>query len=174
MSQPSRAVAFDLDTASLSSLQEALPAWEIAVVHGATAASLTRGWNPGTADLLVVKAREDMGETLGLCRFLGYCTDFSPDCREAPASDLGFHAERQYQPPRVDAPLLLLVSPGQETIVRAALEAGAHCCLTLPIHHKDVAAMLANARSGNQPGRHTRSLERPQTEDRWRDEGGQG
>src|SRR5437588_10656130 len=37
MSYRSRAVAFDLDAASLSSLREALPAWEIEVVSGATA-----------------------------------------------------------------------------------------------------------------------------------------
>jgi hypothetical protein len=53
-----RAVAFDLDAASLSGLREALPEWEIEVVNGATAASLTHDWNHGAADLLVVQARE--------------------------------------------------------------------------------------------------------------------
>ena len=34
--------------------------------------------------------------------------------------------------------------------------------------------MLAHARAGNQPGRHTLSIERAQTDDCWRDDGGQG
>jgi hypothetical protein len=37
-----------------------------------------------------------------------------------------------------------------------------------------VASMLVHARAGNQPGRHTLDLERAQSEDRWRDDGGQG
>jgi hypothetical protein len=44
----------------------------------------------------------------------------------------------------------------------------------LPIHAKDVARMLAHARVGNQPGRHTLNLEGAQDEDRWRDDGGEG
>ncbi len=75
---------------------------------------------------------------------------------------------------RIDAPLLVLVYPGQEALVRAALEAGAHSCLILPICAKEVASMLAHARAGNQPGRHTLNLEGAQREDRWRDTGGQG
>ena len=50
-----KAVAFDLDAASLSGLREALPGWEIEVLHGATAASLTYDWNPGEADLLAAE-----------------------------------------------------------------------------------------------------------------------
>ena len=34
--------------------------------------------------------------------------------------------------------------------------------------------MLAHAGAGNQPGRHTLSLDQVQIEDRWRDDGGQG
>jgi hypothetical protein len=67
-----------------------------------------------------------------------------------------------------------LIHPGQENLVEAILEAGAHSCLRLPIHAKDAASMLARARAGNQPGRHTRDLEQAQTEDRWQDDGGQG
>jgi hypothetical protein len=37
-----------------------------------------------------------------------------------------------------------------------------------------VAGMLARVRQGNQPGRHTLSLDPAQIEDRWRDDGGQG
>jgi len=44
----------------------------------------------------------------------------------------------------------------------------------LPINPKDVASMLVHAQEGNQPGRHTLDLEQAQTEDRWRDDGGQG
>jgi hypothetical protein len=64
----SRAVAFDLDVASLMSLREALPEWDIEVVNRATIASLRQDWNPRAADLLVVNARAEVAETLGLCR----------------------------------------------------------------------------------------------------------
>ncbi len=55
----------------------------------------------------------------------------------------------------------------------AALEEGAHSCLVQPIHYKDVIQMLAHARAGNQPGRHTLSGEGAQRENPWRDEGGE-
>ncbi len=169
-----RAVAFDLDEASLISLREALPEWEIEVVNGATAASLTHNWNPGAADLLVVKAREEVAETLGLCRFLVFCNGYSPDSREEEAETMGRHGSRQNQARRTNAPLLLLVPGGEESLVRAALEAGADSCLVLPVHAKEVASMLARVRGGNRPGRHTLSLHLPQCEDRWRDDGGEG
>ena len=60
----------------------------------------------------------------------------------------------------------------RKSIVRDVLKAGAHSCLMLPINAKDVASMLVHAQAGNQPGRHTRDLEKAQTEDRWRDDGG--
>ena len=75
---------------------------------------------------------------------------------------------------RRNAPLLVLVPVGQESLVRAALEAGADSCLVLPVHAKEVASMLARLQQGNRPGRHTLNLERAQTEDPWRDDGGQG
>jgi hypothetical protein len=53
-----KAVALDLDAASLISLREALPGWEIGVVNGATAPPLSHDGDPGAADLLVGKARE--------------------------------------------------------------------------------------------------------------------
>ena len=168
-----RAVAFDLDAASLISLGEALPGWEIEVINGATAASLSPNWNPGAVNFLVVGSRANAAETLGLCRFLSFCTSYSSDSR--PAADIsGRHGSGQNQGPRADAPLLVLVPPGQAPLVRAALDAGAHSCLVLPIHAKEVASMLVHARAGNQPGRHTLDLEGTQTEDRWRDDGGQG
>jgi len=52
-----RAVAVDLDAASLLSLREAFPDWVIEAVSGATAASLSQDWNPGAADLLVLSWR---------------------------------------------------------------------------------------------------------------------
>ena len=73
MPSQSKVIAFDVDRASLLSLRKALPDSVIEVVNGATAASLTRDWNPGTVDLLVVVAREDLEETLRLCRFLVSC-----------------------------------------------------------------------------------------------------
>jgi hypothetical protein len=51
-----RTVAFDLDAASLISLHEALPGWEIDTSNGATFGALAQNWDPGEADLLVVSA----------------------------------------------------------------------------------------------------------------------
>jgi hypothetical protein len=169
-----RAVAFDLDAASLLSLREALPGWEIEVVNGATAASLPRDWNPGEVNLLVVGVRANVTETLGLCRFLAFCTSYARDSRQEVAETLGPHRNGQNQERWAGAPLLVLVPAGQEAIVGAALEAGAHSGLMLPIHAKEVASMLVHARADNQPGRHTLNLEGTQSEDRWRDDGGQG
>jgi hypothetical protein len=173
LSHQFRAIAFDLDAASLLSLREALPGWEMELVTGATAASLSQNWNPGAADLFVVKAGEDVAETFGLCRLLASCSGFSTDFRGA-AKATGLNRSPQGQVQRTDAPLLVLVPPGQEALVRAALEAGAQSCLILPIHAQEVITMLSHARAGNQPGRHTLNLEQAQHEDLWRDDGGQG
>ena len=159
-----RVIAFDLDEASLIHLKEAFPAGVVEAINGATAASLAHDWNPGRADLLVVRARDEAAETLGLCRFLVRCSAFSTDAR----------GQQQNQRHRADAPLLVLVSPGQEAFVRAALEAGAHSCLIMPIHAKEVASMVARAEEGNQSGRHMLTLDQARSEDRWRDDGGQG
>jgi DNA-binding NarL/FixJ family response regulator len=174
MANQSKVIAFDLDPASLISLREALPEWEIEVVNGATAASHTHAWNPGAADLLVVKAREEVAETLGLCRFLVFSGVFSTVSREEVAATSRLYRRRQDDERRAGVPLLVLVPSEQEALVRAALEAGADSCLVLPVHAKEVASMLARVRQGNQPGRHTLDLDRAQREDRWRDEGGQG
>jgi hypothetical protein len=169
-----RAVAFELDAASLASLREALPECAIELVNGATADSLTRDWQPGTADLLVVKAREEVTETLGLCRFLVSCGVLATDSPKDMAETLGLHQSRQNQAGNAHAPLLVLVRPGRESVVRGVLKTGAHSCLLLPIFAKDVASMLVHSHDGNQPGRHTLNLEQAQTEDRWRDDGGEG
>ena len=180
MSIPSRAVAFDLDQASLLSLRTALPGCTIEVVNGASAASLTRDWNPGTVDLLIVKARKELAETLELCRFLvssgvlARDSSKATDTQEALPKTLGLHRSRQDRARRPPSPLLVLVPPGRERIVKALLKAGAHSCLTLPVNAEDVASMLVHAQAGNQPGRHTLNLEKAQIEDRWRDDGGQG
>ena len=150
MAQQARAVAFDVDAASLITLREALPEWGIEVIQGANATALRRDWNPETADLLVLGARAEVTETLGLCRGL------------------------RSQAGRAATPLLVLVPPEQPALVRAVLEAGANSCLVLPVHAKEVVAVVSRAREENQPGRHTLGLDRAQTEDRWRDDGGQG
>ena len=167
-----RAVAFDVDAASLISLREALPEWEIEVVNGATAASLTQARNPGGADLLIVMAREKVAETVGLCRFLVGCGVLSIDSGNEVA-ETSLHSSGQNQE-CADAPLLVLVPSGHEPLVRAALEAGAHRCLVLPVHSKEVASVVAHALPGNQPGRITLNLDQSQSEDRWRDDGGEG
>ena len=180
MPNQSKAVVFDVDLASLSSLRKALPDCVIEEVNGATAAALTRDWNPGTLDLVVVQARTEVAQTLELCRFLVSCGVLGKDApvvtdsQEALPKTLGLHRSRPNVGRRPHSPLLVLVPPNQESVVADMLKAGAHSCLTLPIDAKDVASMLVHAQAGNQPGRHTLDLEQAQTEDRWRDDGGQG
>ena len=65
--------------------------------------------------------------------------------------------------PGGEAPLLVRVPPGQQTLVGPALEAGARSCLILPIHPKGVSCTLAHARAGNHPGRDALDLD--QTEE---------
>jgi DNA-binding response OmpR family regulator len=144
-----KVIAFDVDWESLVSLRQAFPEWEVEATHGSTVGSLERDWDPGTADLLVVGAGERAAETLGLCRGL--------------RSQVG----------RALTPILVLVPPDQQPLVRAALDAGADSCLVLPVHAKDLISMVARARRGNRPGRHTLGLDRAQREDQWRDEGGE-
>jgi DNA-binding NarL/FixJ family response regulator len=169
-----KAVAFDLDAASLISLRQALPEWQIEVVNGATADSLHPHWDPAAADLLVVTARAEVAATLELCRFLVFRGVFAPDSREEVAKTPGLRRSREDQARQADAPLLVLVPAGQEPLVKAALEAGADSCLVLPVHAKEMASMLARMRQGNRPGHHTLNLDRAQCADSWRDEGGQG
>jgi DNA-binding NarL/FixJ family response regulator len=161
---PGRAIAFDVDAVSLASLRDALPGWEVVAVHGTSAASLSRGAPGGPADLLIVGARANATETLGLCRLLG--------ARTAPPAGAPEEADEAHGPP-AGAPLLVLVPREQQTLVGAALEAGARSCLLLPIHPKEVANMLANARAGDRPGRHTRGLDRAEATDPWQEDGGE-
>jgi DNA-binding response OmpR family regulator len=144
-----RAVAFNVDADSLACLGQAFPDWEIEAVRGATAGSLDHDWDPGAAGLLIVGVHHDVVETLGLCRSL------------------------RSQAGRAMTPLLVLVQPAEEALVRAALRAGADSCLVLPIHAKDVVSMVDRMRQGNQPGRHTLNLDHAQNADRWRDDGGE-
>jgi DNA-binding response OmpR family regulator len=144
-----KAIAFDVDAASLASLRQAFPDWQVETMNGATPESLARDWDPGTASLLVIGSREEVAETLGLCRGL--------------RSQVG----------RGRTPLLVLVQPTQEALVRAALDANADSCLVLPVHPKELVTMVSRALAGNQPGRHTLGLDKAQREDRWRDEGGE-
>ncbi len=169
----SRAVAFDVDAASLASLRDALPEWEIVSVNGATAASLSGHWDPGAADLLVVGTRGDAGETLGLCRLLSFCTSYSTEAQTEGMQALASERSLPRTAAGRNAPLLVLVPAGQEPLVGAALEAGAWGCLMLPIHAKEVTSMLAHSRSGNRPGHHTLGLDRPQDGDLWQEDGGE-
>jgi hypothetical protein len=175
-----RVIAFDVGPESVFALREALPGCEIEAVNGATAASLTRDWDPGTVDLLVVEAHEELVETLTLCRFLvssGVLARESleaTDTQEELPKTLGLHRSRQNRARRPPSPLLVLVPPGREGIGKAVLAAGARSCLMMPIHAKEVASILVRAQEGNQPGRYTLNLDKAQTEDRWRDDGGQG
>jgi phosphoserine phosphatase RsbU/P len=148
-----KAVGFDLDEATLRSLREALPGWKIEALNGATAVSLTHDWNPTEVDFLVVQSRAEVAETLRLCRYLVLCRDLSEAA--------GLHVRRQTQPLRAKAPLLVLVPPGQESLMRGAFEAGADSCLVLPVRAKEVAHLLSRARPGVPPRRrHSRKLDR--------------
>jgi DNA-binding response OmpR family regulator len=145
-----KAIAFDVDPDSLASLRQAFPGWEVEAVAGATPVSLEREWNPQEAALLVVGARAGVAEALGLCRGL--------------RSQVGW----------ARTPLLVLVPPARDALVRAALQAGATRCLVLPVHPADLVRVVDHARRGGHPGRHTLNLDQPQRADPWRDEGGQG
>ncbi len=173
MPQDFRALAFDVDRLSASSLREALPGWRIDSFYGATVASLPCNWGPAPADLLVLGVRAVAEETWELCRFL---VGHASAGRETDPADQGVvpRGDRPAVAGRGKVPLLLLVPSGQEALIEDGLEAGAHSCLVLPINAKDVASMFVHARAGNQPGRHTLNLEHAQVEDRWRDDGGQG
>src|SRR5262249_29734843 len=149
MPYQAKAVAFDADTNTLASLRQAFPGWEIQAIDGATTASLVRDWDPEAKDLLVVGIRDQVASTLGLCRGL--------------RSQVG----------RARTPLLVLVPPAREALVRAALDAGADSCLVWPVHPKELASMIARARAGKRPGRHTLNLDQAQREDLWQDEGGE-
>jgi hypothetical protein len=174
MPDPCKVIAFDVDAASLAKLREALPGWQINDIYGATVGSLPCDWDPGVADLLVVGVRENVAETLGLCRFLAFCSSYSIESRKEADKTFVMSGSLQDPGPRPDAPLLVLVPPGQENLMEAALKAGAHSCLVLPIHALEVANMLRQARAGKPPSRRTLNLELAQSEDRWRDDGGQG
>jgi DNA-binding response OmpR family regulator len=145
-----KAIAFDVDPESLDSLRGAFPEWEIEVRNGAALGALSGDRDSEAADLLVLGARDQIVETLRMCRRV------------------------RSQPGRAHTPLVVLVRPAQEALVRAALAAGADSCLVLPVHVKELASMVTRARANNQPGRHTLSLERSQRKDHWRDDGGEG
>ena len=150
MPELQKIIAFDVDPASLESLRQAFPQWQVEALNGATIASLARQWDPGRASLLVIGAREEASQTLGLCR------------------------ELRSQAGRTRTPMLVLVRSAQEPLVRAALDASADSCLVLPVHAKELVTMVGRAMAGNRPGRHTLDLDQPQREDRWRDAGGEG
>jgi peptidylprolyl isomerase len=168
----SRVIAFDLDAASLVSLHDALPEWEIESVKGATPASLSGHWDPSIADLLIVGTRDNASETLGLCRLLSFCSSYSTEAQGKGQQNLA--PEQSPQKIAVwNAPVLVLVPAGQETLVGAALEAGARGCLMLPIHAKELTSFLGRARGGNRPGRHTLDLDQAQSEYPWQEDGGE-
>src|SRR5207249_6854914 len=115
--------------------------------------SLTRDWNPGAADLLVVKALEDVAETLKLCRFLVSRGIVSTAAGEEVAKTQGQPTERQDQARRAGAPLLVLVPSKRGPLVKAALAAGAESCLAVPAPPAGMARVGVPARHGNHPRR---------------------
>jgi DNA-binding NarL/FixJ family response regulator len=121
----------------------------IEAITWANSSTIANDCNFSAVELLVVGTQDQAVEMLALCRTL--------------RSQMG----------RAFAPLLVLVPPENDDLVRRALAAGAHACLVLPVHPKDIIATLARVRRGNRPGRHTLNLHRAQHEDRWRDVGGE-
>src|SRR5436309_2870951 len=110
----SRIIAFDVDPDSLACLREAFPHCAIDEQEGATGRTLSRDWDPGDAELLVVRAGGNAARTLALCRGL------------------------RSQAGRTLTPLLVLVPPEQTALIAAVLKAGAHSCLVLPVHAKEL------------------------------------
>ncbi len=97
------------------------------------------------ADLLILGSRDNVADTLGMGQFLALRTSCSAQARPVADETPSIHASPPKRARRADAALLVLVRPGQDTLVVAALEAGAHSCLRLPIHAQQVATMLAHA-----------------------------
>jgi len=128
MTERGRAIVFDVDEASLVSLRQAFSEWQVEVSDRATIDLLIGGHSLGVVDLLVLGVGANVAESLGLCRVL------------------------RKQPGSAHTPILMLVAPGEDSLVRAALEAGATSCLVLPVHVKELANMVTRAREANQVG----------------------
>jgi CheY-like chemotaxis protein len=171
MSDQLRAVTFDMDEPGLTALKQALPGWRVDAVNGATALAPNHDWDPGRTDLVVVMSRHEAAETLALCRLVVASSIFTTNQEEATGR---WRDALEKRAEGADPPLLVLLRTGQQSLSQSALDAGADGCLLLPIDAKELANMLAQARQGNRPGRHTRSLDRAQCGDSWRDDGGQG
>jgi peptidylprolyl isomerase len=171
---PAKAIAFDLDAASLAGLREALRGWEVESVNVASPATLARDWSPREASLLVVAVRADAAETWGLCRFLAGHASSPADESRGKGKESGLPGVLPGTHRSGDVTLLVLVTPERESLTEAALDAGAHRCLTLPLSRERVASVLAHSRAGNQEGRHTLITEQAQRRDHWRDDGGEG
>jgi DNA-binding response OmpR family regulator len=144
-----QAIALDVDRDTLAALREALPMWAIEATRGVTAHSVAQDWNPGPVDLVLLGARQRLEETLGLCRGL------------------------RSQAGRAHTAILVLVTPDQQPLVRAALTAGADGCLVLPVHAKQLVDRLTRVLEDRRPGRHTLDLEPAQDENPWQDDGGE-
>lgn len=145
---PFTMMAYNLDSATVLSLQMALPNWRIQVVPKATLASIGQVGNIPSANLLVLGDRRNAKATLGLCRGL--------------RSIAG----------RTGPPLLVLLSTKQSDMVERVLEAGANKCLILPFRPAEVEAMVTHG--SPPPDRLPAEVERIERENRWQDDGGQG
>jgi FKBP-type peptidyl-prolyl cis-trans isomerase 2 len=190
----SRVVAFDVDAASLASLRDALPERDIVSVQGATVASLSGHWAPRAADILFVGLRDsvaetcercggnetisvvprdNVAETLGLCRLLSSCTSRSPEARKDKIETSV--PEQRLQRQAIRNPRVFLLVPAElEALADEAFAAGVHGCLLLPIHANDVTTVLAHGLADNEQGRHKRAIRRQEEDDPRQDYGGEG
>jgi len=145
-----KAIMFDVDLASTLRLKEALPGWRFETMNGATADSIARGWKPGSVDLLVLGILDDGAAALKLCRSLAFCTVLSEVDGQEPQHLARADGDCRRGMPRLDAPILFLVSSDQQSLSQFALECGAHRCLVRPLRIKNMTDMLARIHPGHE------------------------
>ena len=145
------------------SLGEALPDSTFEVVNGATAASLTRDWDPGTVSTFSSsKAAQRSGRNVGAVPFPGFvrcslqetprmlptpktrCRRHNGGCTEADSTAVA--AGRTL-------PLLVLVPSRQKRIVPEVLKAGAHSCLILLDQREGCSQHVASRAANRQSAR---------------------
>jgi hypothetical protein len=166
-----KAFAFDVDEVSMGTLRAALPAWKFEVANGATPASLVRLGSAGPVDLVVVGLRDNVAESLGLCRFLAQSDSCAPGSRPE-TSRLGERpGDTAAGTRRPGAPLLVLTPPGQETLLEDALAVGPLRRLLLPLQAAEVTRLLAHPHAGSGPGRRSPNTPGAPRQDPWRDVG---
>ncbi|MGE3804000.1 MAG: hypothetical protein AB7K24_04930, partial [Gemmataceae bacterium] len=146
--QPS-AMTLDVDCASLSTLSKALRGWGISNLNGLQPSQVFRPKN-----LLVLGFRDDVRESLDLCRFLAAAVT-NPNRGSVREGAL---------------PLIVLLAAEQQHLMLAV---GARECLILPVHPRQIRRLLVRALREHHAGTHTLNLHQPACHEPWRDVGGE-